>query len=273
MNNPLTILCIGAHPDDCEFSCSGTAAKFAAKGARIIITSVTDGRSGHHELPVGAVIEQRREESIAAAAVIGAESRNLGAPDGALEATLEYRYKVIRLVREIRPDLIITNRPNDYHPDHRYTSLLVQDSAYMFMVPHVVPEVQALEYNPIILYWGDTFTYPREIRPDIVVDIDDVLDTKRAMLAAHESQVYEWLPWIDRYPDPPPSDVTVRGPWLKTYLSNRSGPTYAERFRERLCERYGEASGAKVVDAEVYELCEYGARPNLEDLELMFTGI
>lgn len=273
--NQLTVLCIGAHPDDCEFQCSGTAAKLVARGDRVVLVSMTDGRSGHHEMTPADVVERRRGEAAAGAMVIGAESRVLDAPDGALEVTLERRYEIIRLVRELSPDLIVTNRPNDYHPDHRYTSLLIQDSAYMFMVPHVCPEVPALAFNPVILYWVDSFTHPREIRPDIAVDIDDIIDTKLDMLAAHESQVYEWLPWIEHYPKPvpPETDASGRRAWLREYYDARYRPSTADRFRGRLVERYGADRGGRVVEAEVFELCEYGAQPSHDELEAIFTGM
>ena len=269
--SPRTVLCIGAHPDDCEFSCSGIATKFADNGARVIIVSVTDGRSGHHELSTDEVAAKRRNEAQNAAAIIGAESRVIGAPDGALEPSLEYRHAIIKLAREVKPDLIITNRPNDYHPDHRYTALLIQDSAYMFMVPHVVPEVPPLEYNPIILYWGDFFTYPREIRPDVVVAIDDVHDTKMDMLDAHESQVYEWLPWIDRYPEPVPAEPAERRKWLKRFCGR--GPSFADLFRRELIERYGEKIGSGTRHAEVFEICEYGSQPTPAKFETLFRGV
>lgn len=268
-----TLLCIGAHPDDCEFQCSGLAAKCADAGARVVIVSVTDGRSGHHELSPDQVAAVRRGEHAAGAAVIGAEHRILGAPDGRLEADLDRRAEMIRLVREVAPDVVITNRPNDYHPDHRYTSLLVQDSAYMFMVPHVVPEVLALSYNPIILYWVDSFTYPREIRPDLVVDIDDVFETKLDMLAEHESQLFGWLPWVERYSEAPPEEPTARREWLRRYYRSRYSPSTADRFRAPLVARYGADHGASVVEAETYEICEYGARPSDEELEGVFEGV
>ena len=271
----MTVLCVGAHPDDCEFQCSGAAAKWAKRGDRVYYLSVTDGRSGHHLLAPQEVADRRRTEAQRAAAVIGAESRCLGAPDGALMPSLEYRYALIGMVREIKPDVIITNRPNDYHPDHRYTSLLVQDSAYMFMVPHVVPEVPALAYNPVILYSVDRFTFPREIRADVAISIDDVFETKLTMLAAHESQMFEWLPWIERYPDePPPADRTEeRKSWLETYYRRRHVPSTADRFRDSLTERYGRKDGLAVVEAEVFEICEYGTRQTGTDLESIFEGL
>jgi LmbE family N-acetylglucosaminyl deacetylase len=268
-----TILCIGAHPDDCELRCSGTAALWAKAGNRVIVVSMTDGRSGHHIMKDEEIAERRRKEAAEAAALIGSESRVLDTRDGHLEPTLENRFRVIRLVRDVCPDVIITNRPNDYHPDHRYTSLLVQDSAYMFMVPHVVPEVPALTYNPVIFYWADRFQYPREFKPDIVIDIDPAMDTKLAMLNEHTSQMYEWLPWIDRIDKPVPDDPAARLSWLLWYYQRRNRPSIADRFRDFLVKRYGPARGNSVKEAEAFELCEYGTRPDPKGLNDLFREI
>ncbi len=271
----MTMLCVGAHPDDCEFQCSGAAAKWAARGDRIVYLSMTDGRSGHHLLDPDAVAERRRKEAGRAAALIGAESRNLGVPDGALEANLQNRLALIGLIRDVKPDVIVTNRPNDYHPDHRYASILVQDSAYMLMVPHVAPETPPLEYNPIVLYWVDHFTFPREIRADVAIGIDEVFETKLEMLAAHESQMFEWLPWIERYPDPPPAvdRPRERREWLRAFYGSRYRPSTAERFRKQLVGRYGAEAGGRVAQAEVFEVCEYGTQPSSEELERIFEGL
>ncbi len=269
----MTILFLGAHPDDTEFRASGTAARWAQAGNEVVIVSVTDGRSGHHLMKPEEVAARRRKEAAEAAGRIGAESRILGIPDGSLEPTLENREKIIRLVREVKPDVIVTNRPNDYHPDHRYMSLLVQDSAYMFMVPHVVPDSEPLQYNPIIFYWADAFEYPRPFAPAVVIDIDPVIGDKLDMLGKHESQLFEWLPWVERYPDPIPQDQGKRKAWLERYYKHRFVPTIADRYRTFLVERYGEKHGNAVVEAEAFEPCEYGTRPDAGQLAEVFEGL
>src|SRR6185503_1052315 len=92
---------------------------------------------------------------------------------------------------------VLAPRPNDYHPDHRYTGILVQDAAYMVIVPSIVPDVPALEQNPIFLYFQDRFQKPNPFRADVVVPIGDVREVKLDSLDAHVSQFYEWLPWLD----------------------------------------------------------------------------
>jgi LmbE family N-acetylglucosaminyl deacetylase len=267
-----TVLCIGAHPDDCEFRCSGTAALFAKAGDRVIFLSMTDGSSGHQIMKAGEIVERRKHEAARAATLIGAESRILDTPDGCLEASLANRFRVIALVRQLRPDLLITNRPNDYHPDHRYTSILVQDSAYMFMVPNVVPDIPPLDYNPVILYWADTFKSPREFQCSVAVDIDPVFEFKLDMLHAHESQLYEWLPWVGRVPEPVPPEPVAKRAWLRYYYGLRNSPPIADRFRGILVARYGSRRGLAVREAEAFELCEYGSRPTPGELERMFSG-
>jgi LmbE family N-acetylglucosaminyl deacetylase len=180
---------------------------------------------------------------------------------------------MIRLVREIQPDVIITNRPNDYHPDHRYTSLLIQDSAYMFMVPHVAPDAPPLHYNPVIFYWADSFTYPRQFEPTVAVSVDEAFDLKLSMLNEHESQLFEWLPWVERYPDPVPSAEPARREWLERYYKHRFVPTIADRYRDLLTERYGAERGGAVVEAEAFELCEYGTRADAEMLAELFQEL
>ena len=266
-----TILCIGAHPDDCELNCSGIAILWAEAGNRVIVASMTDGRSGHHILSDEEVVPVRLREAEAAARLIGAESRNLGFRDGYLVPSIENRMKVIALIRETAPDVIITNRPNDYHPDHRYASQLIQDSAYMLMVPHILPEIGPLRYNPVVFYWADIFSFPKEFRPDIVVDIDSVRDKKMTMIREHRSQVYEWLPFIERYPVPVPSDEEERVAWFDEFIYHWLISSYADRFRAELNQRYGKDEGEKVLSAEAFELCEYGTVPDRTTLEKIFS--
>ena len=183
-----TILCIGAHPDDCELCCCGLMKKFSDLGDTIYLMSVTDGSSGHHTYSKKEIRNIRTKEANNSASIINAQTLTIDAVDGELEPSLENRNKIIKTIRNVQPDVIITNRLNDYHPDHRYTSQLVQDASYLLMVPNVAPDTPAISYVPIILYWADSFKKPIEFMPDIVINIDDVFSTKIEMLMAHESQ-------------------------------------------------------------------------------------
>ena len=144
LDAPLRLLIIGAHPDDAEFHAGGLATIYRRQGHTVKMISVTDGRSGHHRYQPAELAEVRRRESLAAAAVIGATCDIWSFPDGALQPTLEVRELVIREIRAFRPDLVLTHRPNDYHPDHRAVGQVVQDASYMVTVPLVAPDVPAL---------------------------------------------------------------------------------------------------------------------------------
>lgn len=270
---PLGILVIGAHPDDCEFRCGGVAALWAERGYRVRFLSVTDGGAGHHEMGGAPLVQRRAAEAAAAAAVIGIESRILPIPDGHLEPKLDYRLMLIRAIREFGADLIVTNRPNDYHPDHRYTSLLVQDSAFLLMVPHVAPEMPPLQRNPVILYWSDGFRKPIPFQPDLVIDIDQAMERKIATLHCHASQVYEWLPWLAGRLDSVPVGDTARLAWLRQWYESRHTPPIADRYRPQLLVRYGAERGAAVRQAEAFEVCEYGSPLSEDQTARLFAGM
>ena len=269
-----TVLFISAHPDDSEFRGCGFAALLRRKGDNVYIASVTDGSSGHMEMEPIPLADRRRKEAEASAAVIGAVSLCMGAKDGHLEPSLENRFNMIRMIRRIAPDIIVTNRLNDYHPDHRYTAELVQDSSYMLMVPNVVPDTPPLRYNPVVLYWGDSFTYPAPFKPDIVISIDDVIEEKLAMLGSHESQLFEWLPYVDGEIGkvPPAGDKEGRREWVRYMYNKRVIHRFSSIYRDMLTARYGE-KGNSVVESEAFQICEYGYIPNKEELELIFEGM
>jgi LmbE family N-acetylglucosaminyl deacetylase len=270
---PLRIMVIGAHPDDCEFRCGGVAALWAQRGHRVSFVSVTNGQSGHHELGGAHLVARRTAEAQAAAAVIGIESRILPIPDGHLEPRLDYRLMLIRLIRQFQADLVITHRPNDYHPDHRYTSQLVQDSAFSLTVPHIAPEVPALRKNPVVLYFWDPFQKPAPFQADVVIDVEPVLDTKVEMLHRHESQMYEWLPWLDGVLDQVPRDQTQRKQWLRDHYLRGASPATADLYRQNLIARYGQSRGASIREAEAFEICEYGAKFDAAQSQRFFGGM
>jgi LmbE family N-acetylglucosaminyl deacetylase len=258
VEEPLRILIIGAHPDDADFKAGGTAAKWVAAGQVVRLVSLTDGRAGHHETPGPELARRRRAEAQAAAAVIGASYEILDHPDGELDDRLEYRREVIRLIRSFRPDLIITHRATDYHPDHRFGSLLVQDASYLLTVPAICPEVPHLAASPVILHFSDTFTKPCRFEPHIVVDIDAEFDRLVAMLHCHESQFYEWLPYNAGHAGQVPEGADARRAWLAGRMRQRLEPL-ADRYRGRLVETYGPEHGGRVRIVEAFEVSEYGA--------------
>jgi LmbE family N-acetylglucosaminyl deacetylase len=187
--------------------------------------------------------------------------------DGELIPSLDARKQIIRAIRRWNADIVIAPRPNDYHPDHRYTGILVQDAAYLVVVPNVTPDVPALRKNPVFLYFEDNFQRPNPFRPDVAVAIDDVWETKMDGLDAHTSQVYEWLPWVDGRLEQVPKGAAERRAWL---AKSRSGGSVSAAARAALELRYGAEAAKQVRHAECFELCEYGRRPGLEELRAMF---
>lgn len=263
----LRIIAIGAHPDDCDIKFSGTAIKLVKAGHAVKFLSVTNGDAGHQDMGGGILAKRRYAETQESAKRSGiGEYEVLDNRDGELTPTVEARKQIIRAIRKWNADIVVAPRPNDYHPDHRYTGVLVQDAAYMVVVPNVVPDVPPLRRNPIFLYYEDGFQKPAPFRPDVVVSIDDVWDTKINVLDSHVSQFYEWLPWVDGILANVPKDVMARKKWLSDTRTGRITPA----ARAALEKRYGSAQAAQIKHAETFELCEYGRRPSLDVLQEMF---
>jgi N-acetylglucosamine malate deacetylase 1 len=256
--SPLRLLIIGAHPDDADYHAGGLAALYREAGHVVRMVSLTNGEAGHQTQRGAELIQRRRTEAAAAGAAIGASYLVFNNPDGQLLPTLECRNQVIRLIRSFQPDLVLTHRPNDYHPDHRYTSQLVQDAAYMVTVPAVVPELAHLSRNPVIAYLADNFQKPYPFRPSVVIDVDRVFDRIVAMLDCHASQFYEWLPYNAGQLEQVPGEAAARREWLAKRTGERLG-AQADRHRELLIQLYGPERGSRVQYSEPFEACEYGA--------------
>jgi LmbE family N-acetylglucosaminyl deacetylase len=261
------VLVVGAHPDDCDIRFGGTAIKMAKAGHAVKFLSVTNGDAGHQTLGGAALAKRRFLETQESARRLGIQEYEvLDNHDGELMPSLEVRKQVIRAIRRWKADIVVAPRPNDYHPDHRYTGVLVQDAAYMVVVPNTVSDTPALDRNPIFLYQQDGFQKPAPFRPDVVVPIDEVYQQKINALDAHVSQVYEWLPWVDRRLDQVPKDPKERRAWL----AQTRGGSISEAARKTLVEELGEAAAAAVKYAEAFELCEYGRRPKIDELRALF---
>jgi LmbE family N-acetylglucosaminyl deacetylase len=263
---PLRIIMIGAHPDDCDQDGGGTAILFASLGHAVKFVSVTNGDAGHQTTGGGALAKRRIAEAKEAGKRFGVEYDVLDNHDGELVPSLDVRLQIIRKIREWNADVVIAPRPNDYHPDHRYTGILVQDAAYMVAVPNVAADTPPLKKNPIFLYFQDFFQRPNPFRPDITIDITSVFDQKIHALDAHESQVYEWLPWIGGYADQVPNDKKEREKWLAGNRMIRLTP----EVKASLEKLYGKDRAAKVVHAEAFEICEYGTQPSPEQIMKLF---
>jgi LmbE family N-acetylglucosaminyl deacetylase len=210
----LNVIVFGAHPDDCDIRAGGTAALYVSLGHKVKFVSLTNGDKGHQTMGGGQLAIRRLKEAKEAARRIGIEYEVLDNHDGELMPTMENRLQVIRLIREWHADIVISCRPNDYHPDHRNTGLLVQDAAYLVIVPNILSSVPALKKNPLFLYTRDKFQRPNPFRPDIAIDISTVFDKKVYEMDAHVSQYYEWLPWTENELDLVPTDTASRSKWL-----------------------------------------------------------
>src|SRR4051812_18905713 len=151
-DDKLRIIVFGAHPDDAEFKTGGVAAKWAKLGHKVKLVSVTNGDIGHWEGSGEVLAKRRAAESAAVAKKLGATSEVLPIHDGELEPTLENRKTITRLIRAWQADIVISHRPWDYHPDHRYVGVLVQDAAFMVTVPFFCPDTPQLTNNPVFLY-------------------------------------------------------------------------------------------------------------------------
>ncbi|HEX5105540.1 MAG TPA: PIG-L family deacetylase [Pirellulaceae bacterium] len=268
----LRIVVFGAHPDDAEYKAGGCGAKWAKLGHHVLLCSVTNGDIGHWKMAGGPLAERRTAEVAACSKILGTTSRVLDIHDGELEPTLENRKKIIRVIREWKADIVIAHRPWDYHPDHRYVGVLVQDAAYMVTVPFICPDTPVLTKNPVFLYSSDAFKKPYPFDADVAISIDDVFDQKLEAIHELESQHYEGgANGSEAHVRsvPPASDVAGRKAWLREKWEQRQS-NEANRFRAALTERYGEEQGKEVKYAEAFEICEYGRQPSREELKKLF---
>ena len=266
----LRIICFGAHPDDAEYKNGGTAAKWAGLGHHVKLVSVTNGDIGHWNMAGGALAKRRTAESKKAGEILGVTAEVLDIHDGELMPTLENRRIITRLIRNWQADIVISHRPWDYHPDHRYVGILVQDAAFMVTVPYFCPDTPVLKKNPVFLYSDDRFQKPYPFRADIAVAVDDSFDTKLKAINELVSQAYEGgAGGSQERMDRVPNDPKLRMEWLKERWSRRQS-SVANRYREALVRWYGEERGKEFKFAEAFEICEYGRRPSPAEIRKLF---
>jgi LmbE family N-acetylglucosaminyl deacetylase len=266
----LRIIAFGAHPDDCEYVAGGTAARWAAKGHAVKFVSCTNGDIGHFAMAGGPLARRRAAEIAKCARILGITSQALDIHDGELLPTLENRRTICRLIREWKADVVISHRPNDYHPDHRYTGVLVQDAAYMVTVPFFCPDTPHLTANPVFLFYDDKFLKPNPFSPDIAVAIDETIGKKLDCFDALESQFYEG--GCNATADTVPKDAAGQATRRKQVREEfrRLFGEKADKFRKGLEKRYGKKAAAKVGFAEAFEVCEYGRQPDEAEIRRLF---
>ncbi|MBP1839890.1 PIG-L deacetylase family protein [Formosa algae] len=266
---PLRIIAIGAHPDDCDMKFGGTAALYAQLGHKVKFLALTNGDAGHQSMGGGVLGKRRRAEAKKAGEALGIEYDVLDNHDAELIPNLNVRHQVIRKIREWDADIVLGLRPNDYHPDHRNAGIVVQDAAYLVIVPNVTPDTPALKKNPIFLYMQDGFQKPYPFSKDIAVVIDGVMDKKEKAFASHESQVFEWMPWLMGMTESDiPTGEKERLSWVNTtYLKETK---LDETGKATLKKWYPETDASKVKYVEFFEICEYGKQPTDEEIKYYF---
>lgn len=266
----LRIIAFGAHPDDCEIQAGGTAAMWAAKGHKVKFVSVTNGDIGHWREAGGTLAQRRKAEVEEAARILGIEVEVFDIHDGELLPTLEARKMLTKAIREWNADIVLGPRPNDYHPDHRYTGILVQDAAYMVTVPFFCPDVPHMKSNPVFMYYPDRFQKPNPFVPDVVVAIDSVIEKRLDALDAMPSQFYEGGAngSIDLVPSDPAKQRERKKAVRDGFAARYKGQ--ANRFRKQIEQWYGQEKAGSIQYAEAFEICEYGRQPNKQELARLF---
>jgi N-acetylglucosamine malate deacetylase 1 len=268
---PLRIIAFGAHPDDAELKASGVAAMWAAKGHKVKFVAMTNGDIGHFGMAGAPLAKRRLAEVRECARILGIETEVLDIHDGELEPTLENRKKVARLIREWQADIVLFHRPYDYHPDHRYVGVLVQDAAVVVVAPFFTPDTEPTKRNPVFMYYSDGFLKPYPFEPTIVVGIDEVAQKKWNCVSAMPSQFGDLQSWqASTLPNVPKED-RKREEYLLNLFIDRNADV-ANQYRNRLIELYGTEKGSKIKYAEAFELCQYGRQPSLEELKQLFPS-
>ncbi len=263
-------LIIGAHPDDPDLMFGGSAIQAIKNGHKVKFISTTDGRSGHQSIPPEELVLRRRKEADNVAGLLNLSGYEImDNPDGELMLSLDNRKNIIKAIREFSPDVVISHRSYDYHADHRTTALLVQDAAFLVMVPSLYPQYKIPKKNPIFMFSYDTFKRPSPFKPNIVVSIDDVLEAKIELLSQHESQFFEWLPWCMGFKkNKKILSKEGRVAWLKEHWISKNRKQALE-YKQIIADLYSDNSQIKHIES--FELSEYGHQPNAKELSTLFN--
>lgn len=266
-NKTLRIIAIGAHPDDCDFKFGGTAALFSQMGHKVKFLTLTNGDAGHQNMGGGVLGKKRRNEAKKSGEILGIEYEVLDNHDGELLPNIEMRNQVIKKIREWNADIVLGLRSNDYHPDHRNAGIIVQDAAYLVIVPNIVSDTPPLKKNPIFLYMN--FQKPYPFSQDVAIVIDNVIKKKIKALAAHESQMFEWGPWISGEEQKTiPENSKKRVEWLNEKYNGKK--IFTQEELKAIKVWYPEKNISEVKNAEFFELCEYGYQPTTKELKRLF---
>ena len=270
-DDKLRIIAFGAHPDDAELKAGGVATMWAAQGHHVKFVSLTNGDIGHFAQAGAPLATRRRAEVEQCANIFGIVTEVLDIHDGELMPTLENRRKVADLIRGWQADIVMCHRPNDYHPDHRYTGILVEDASVIVAAPFFSSQTTATKKNPIFLYYSDNFQKPYPFDPAIIVGIDEVADQKWECIKAMPSQFADAHSWQASYRQDVPQESEARKEFILDLVKSRNA-SVAEKYRDLLKELYGDEIGSKIKYAEAFELCQYGTQVDQATLKKLFPG-
>ncbi len=219
----LIVMGVGAHPDDLEILCGGTLAKYADLGHKVFMAHLLNGDKGHYEIDSQELAGIRKTEADEAGRIIGAEVVSLDLPDGELFSDLETRKLVMDLIREARPDVIITHAPGDYCSDHTVTSELVCSASFFSAAPLFRTSKQAHDKIPPVFFM-DTVA-GMSFLPAQYVDISQTFQKKMEMVSQHRSQ----LKWLKDHDD---IDMLELAETTARFRGFQCGVQYAEGFRQ-----------------------------------------
>ena len=218
----MTVLGVGAHPDDLESIGGGTLARYAAAGHRVVMAHLLNGDKGHYEMDPVELAGIRKGEAEQAGAVIGAEVIGLDLPDAQLFSDLATRTLVMDLIRETRPDVILAHFPEDYTSDHNVASQLVCDASFFAAAPLFKTKKSAHDKIPPVIFMDAVAGMG--FLPTEYVDITDTFKAKMEMLAKHQSQ----LVWLKEHDN---TDVLEFVEAIARFRGVQCGVRYAEGFR------------------------------------------
>ncbi|MPZ19884.1 MAG: PIG-L family deacetylase [Luteitalea sp.] len=268
-STPLRVIAFGAHPDDAELKAAGVAALWASQGHHVKLVAMTNGDVGHFAMAGGPLATRRKAEVQECARIFGTEVEVLDIHDGELMPSLENRKNVARLIRNWQADIVLGHRPYDYHADHRYTGVLLDDAAVVVAAPFFTPDTPPVKRNPVFMYYSDAFKRPYPFEPTIVVSIDAVAEKKWKCVSAMPSQFGDADSWQARTQPDAPDDDQGRRAFLLDMVKARSAAV-ADQYREQLVALYGEQRGRQVKYAEAFELGQYGRQPTMDELKQLF---
>lgn len=182
----IDVLAFGVHPDDVELGCAGVLLLEKKNGKKIAIVDLTQG-----ELGTRGNAETRKEEAAVAAAILNVDAReNLRMADGFFENNEINKRKIITILRKYKPEIIFCNAPEDRHPDHGRSSLLVEEAAFL----SGLSKIETFLDNELQTAWRPKFVFnfiqDRYINPDFVMDISEQMEQKIESVKAYKTQFF-----------------------------------------------------------------------------------